>query len=421
MFGVTSEVGRLRRVLMHEPGPEVDHMVPAMMDELLFDDILYGERARDEHARFRRVLQLCGVEVLEAAEMLATALQQPGAMDWVCDVLLEHLPRRFRHSLRDLPAEEVVARLVGGVRSVADDPAVDPDEIYEVTPLSNWCFQRDTQVVFGSGVIFCSMFARARHREALLARAVFRYHPQLKDVPVRCDPLCADPGQPLFVAPERPNLEGGDVLVMSPDVLVVGLSERTNRTAIRALAHALGGEEDGPRWMVVVELPRRRAYMHLDTLITPVDRNACLVYPPVILAGGSEQGRVSQVDLRAKELRRVPAPPLLECLSSLGIELEPIPCGGNDRLAQQREQWTDGANALALAPGVIALFDRNLETAAELERHGFRVIAAEDLLLGREEIDLDGGQRVCLLLPSHEISRARGGPHCLTHPLLRDA
>ena len=150
--------------------------------------------------------------------------------------------------------------------------------------------------------------------------------------------------------------------------------------------------------------------MHLDTLITLVDHDACLVYAPVILPGGAEPARVAQIDLHADELSFQACDDLLSCLASHGIDLEPIRCGGTDPVTEQREQWTDGSNALAVAPGAITLFDRNLATADELSRRGFRVVRAQDLLLGREEVDVDRSERVCVLIGSHEISRARGGP-----------
>ena len=131
--------------------------------------------------------------------------------------------------------------------------------------------------------------------------------------------------------------------------------------------------------------------------------------------------RVHEIDLHADELTWSPGPSMLEALARRGLDFEPISCGGDDPVAQQREQWTDGANALAVAPGVVTLYDRNVTTAETLGRHGFDVVEAEDLLLGRRELDMDRCKRTCILISSHEISRARGGPHCLTHPLLRDS
>ncbi len=420
MLNVTSEVGRLRRVLVHEPGPEVDNMVPAMMDELLFDDVLFGERAREEHALFRRVLQLLGIESVDAQDVLVEILDDPVARAWIFRVLLKDLPPPVRRRMEVAASADLAGMLVAGVRSDAVQAVVEVSDLFVVPPIPNWCFQRDPQVVFGNGVIFGAMAAPARHREALLARAVFRFHPELASAAVLHDPLEFNPRDPFFLEVERPCLEGGDFLAVSPQVVLVGQSERTNATAVSALARSLARMEDGPRWMVVVEVPRRRAYMHLDTLITPIDRDAALVYPPVILAEGRERAKVHEIDLHAEDPQPVAVGDLMSTLESHRVFLEPVPCGGSDPLRQQREQWTDGANAFALAPGVITLYDRNTATAEELARRGFSVIDAEDLLLGREEVDLEEGRRVCILLPSHEMSRARGGPHCLTHPLVRD-
>jgi arginine deiminase len=411
MVSVTSEIGRLRRVLVHEPGPEVDQMVPAMMEELLFDDILFGERARDEHRRFKRVLQVLGVETIEASALLGEALEQDPARALLLDGVLQDLSPMLREEMRRAPAVELADLLVRGVRP-AMAHGIEVEDLYEIPPLPNWCFQRDPQVVLGDAVVFASMAAPARHREALLARTTFRFHPELSAVPVLFDPL---------PAPSRPtSLEGGDVLVLSPEVVAVGLSQRTNRAAVSQLARALARREGGPRWLLSVELPPKRAYMHLDTVLTPIDRDACLGFPPVLRGRGTDAARVLEMDLHAAEPVFEPRDDLLSTLARRGVDLRLVPCGGEDPVAQQREQWTDGANALAVAPGVILLYDRNVRTVEELDRHGFRIVQAEHLLLGRDEVDLEGGGRVCILVASHEISRARGGPHCLTHPLLRD-
>jgi arginine deiminase len=420
MVSVTSEVGRLRRVLVHEPGAEVDRMVPAMMEELLFDDILFGDRAREEHRRFQRVLQLFGAELLFAEDLLAETLAQEGARAEILDSVSEDLPPAAREQLAAADPAGLVDHLVRGVRLDPLHDGLGADELYELPPLPNWCFQRDPQVVVGEGVIFSAMATTARYREALLARAIFRHHPELASTPVLFDPLEPAGERHLALGLHRPCLEGGDVLVLSPEVVAVGLSERTNRLGVQRLARGLARREGGPRRLVIVELPHRRAYMHLDTLFTPIERGMALVYPPVMLESGLEEARVYEVDLHARNPQAGAADHLLATLRRHGVDLEPVPCGGADPVAQQREQWTDGANAFALAPGVIALYDRNVATAEELARRGFRIVTGEDLLLGREEVDPDDPGRICVLIASHELSRARGGPHCLTHPLVRD-
>jgi arginine deiminase len=417
MVRVTSEIGRLRRVLVHEPGLEVDHMVPAAMDELLFDDLLHGDLAREEHGIFRRVLQLLGVEVLEARDLLAETLADREARAWFLG-LYEDTHPGLESRLEAADAESLADMLSAGLRRDRPKGMLEVKDLFEIPPIPNWCFQRDPQVVMGDGVIFSSMATAARHREAILARILFRFHPDLRGVPVLHDPLERGPDHPLFMEKQRPLLEGGDLLVLSPDVVVAGASERTNRTAIDALARSLSRRRSGPRHLIVVTLPARRAFMHLDTVITAVDRNACLVYAPLVLGPGALT--VETIDLSAEDPEPEPAGDLLGALREHGIDLAPIPCGGEDPLLQQREQWTDGANALAVSPGVVLLYARNTATADALARHGFRLVDAEDLLLGRDEVDPDDGERACILVPSHEISRARGGPHCLAHPLLRD-
>jgi arginine deiminase len=418
MIRVTSEIGKLRKVLVHEPGPEVDRMVPPMMEELLFDDILFGERAREEHRRFRRLLQLLGIEVVEANDLLAEALADPEARAWLWRVLVPETPPGLRSALPET-AEQAVAMVVGGALAAAERQGIETSDLFELPPLPNWCFQRDPQVVLGDGVVFSAMATAARWREGVLARCIFRYHPEFTNIPVVLDPLRMEQDSALAWSLYRPCLEGGDVLVVSPQIVAVGLSERTNSAGIDALARGLSKLEDGPRWLEVVHLPRRRAYMHLDTVFTQVDHAAALVFSPVMCGNGPQLAETFEIDLRSAELTPTPRGCLLEALARRGVDLAPISCGGEDPVAQLREQWTDGANAFALAPGVVVLYDRNVATAEELARSGFRVVSAEDVLLGREEVHT-GEERLCLLLASHEISRARGGPHCLTHPLVRD-
>lgn len=421
MVNVTSEIGRLKRALVHEPGLEVDRMVPATMDEQLFDDVLYGDRARQEHALFRRVLQVLGVDVVMAKDLLTATLEIDEARHWLLSLLPGEVSGALRERIQEAGGDELAQMLSIGVRNPNSGSGVEVQDLFEVSPIPNWCFQRDPQIILGDGVIFCAMDSPARNREALLARAIFKFHPDLASVPVIHDPLDTFHGHHLLGEDPRPRLEGGDVCVVSPDVVAVGHSARTSKPAIQALAQSLAAKEGGPRWLVVVELPKRRAYMHLDTVFTVVDHDAALVYPPVILGGGAEQARVYEIDLSTRELQPSPTDTLLGAFRKRGIDLEPIACGGEDPLQQQREQWTDGANALSAAPGVIFLYERNVGTTEELARRGFEILNGEDLAMGRAELKLEESPRACIRVPSTEISRARGGPHCLVHPLIRDA
>ncbi|MEN8149875.1 MAG: arginine deiminase family protein [Planctomycetota bacterium] len=415
MVHVTSEVGRLRTVLVHRPGSEVDLMVPSMMEDLLFDDILFGEVAREEHRKMRAVFELAGVEVLEAEDLLIETLRIEEARRWLIESVLDLLPLSMRTPVEAQAPVELAEMLVSGLRLDPSLTGIEANDLFEVAPLPNWCFQRDPIIALPDGLVINSMATAARAREAVLASGIFRFHPRFEGVRILRDAATQSPVPGL----NRPCFEGGDFLVLSKDVVAVGLSERTNLPGIRTLARTFIGQEGTPRWMVVVTLPQRRAYMHLDTIFTPVDRDACLVHAPVILAGGSEEAHVYEIDLGSREPYPGPRKDLLSTLARHGIDLEPIACGGSDAVRQQREQWTDGANAFALAPGVICLYDRNVETIEALAAKGFAISTADELLEAGAPIDLDGGRR-CILIPSHELSRARGGPHCMTHPLERD-
>lgn len=419
MLSIRSEVGRLRRVLVHAPGPEVDRMVPSMMGELLFDDLLFGERAREEHAVFRAVLERLGVEILDAGDLLRDVLGIEEARAWLLESLLEDLPRPLRERILAASPAESAMCIVEGVRFDPEAGGIEADDLFEITPIPNWCFQRDPQIVIGDGVVFASMAAPGRWREGMLAGAIFRFHPSLADATVLHDPMQSREGRPIHLGLDRASLEGGDVLILSPEIVLIGFSERTNRAGIRNLARALCRREDGPRWMLVVDLPPRRAFMHLDTVLTPIAPGECLAYTPILETGHPAVCDVYAIDLHETDPHPRFVGDLQGALGAKGQPVDLIPCGGDDPIRQQREQWTDGANALAVAPGKILLYERNVATADALRKKGYTIIGA-DALLAAGSIDTGNAGKICVLLPSFELSRARGGPHCLSHALVRD-
>lgn len=420
---VDSEIGRLRRVLVLRPGREIDWMVPAMMGSLLFDDILDGDETREEHDLFTQVLRRAGVEVLGAQDLLADVLAQEEPRGQLLNELEAEygVPFSLVHQLAELSPGELASALIEGIRNPAESSYAGRLQFFQLNPIPNYFFQRDPQVVMGNRVVISSMATDAREREPLLARILFEHHPALSgtaavfeiDVP----PSGAPQHNPYF---PYPNLEGGDVLVASPEIILVGLSERTNRRGIEVLAEYLRLEETPFRHLIMVELPRRRSYMHLDTVFTLIDRNLCLAHLPVIQPGGPESAHVYSVDLYAKELTFTLRPSLLKTLADLGMELDVVPCGGaSDAIDQQREQWTDGANAFAVAPGLIFLYRRNRRTMEELARRGWRILPDEEVVAGKH--DLLGGGPAVVSMASNELSRARGGPRCMTMPLERDS
>jgi arginine deiminase len=211
------------------------------------------------------------------------------------------------------------------------------------------------------------------------------------------------------------------VLVLREDILVIGYSERTEKTTIERLAEALKREKSAVKRIFVVAIPPERSTMHLDTVFTMISKDECLCYAPMVLPGGAEEADVYEADLTKREITWTTEKDLLSALKSQKIDLKPISCGGSDPIDQQREQWTDGANAFALAPGIVLGYDRNERTAEELGKNGYEIVTDDDLLLGKCELELKHPKKYAIQISATELSRARGGPRCMTMPLVRDA
>jgi arginine deiminase len=422
---VTSEIGKLSSVLVHLPGPEIDRMVPAMMEELLFDDILFGSRAREEHRRFQQVLAYVADEVLEVQDLLGEVLEVREQRAEIMEDLGEALGwgPDMDYRLRDLSAEQLAAALVTGIERPPTDVALAPSELYWLPPIPNYFFQRDPLVIVGDRAIRGSMATSARLREPLLSGYVVQYHPRFSgsgDGRFWFQEFSTDYGKPSSYARMRPTLEGGDILVLREDLLLMGYSERTKKTTIERLAETLRGQGSPVKRIFVVALPPARSYMHLDTVFTMISKEECLVYAPMILPDGAEEADVYQCDLTRQPIAWTAERDLLSGLKAEGLDLKPVRCGGNDPISERREQWTDGANAFALAPGVVLIYDRNERTAEELARAGYAVVDEADLLLGRAELDLRQAKKYAVRLAAHELSRARGGPRCMAMPLWRE-
>jgi arginine deiminase len=417
-LNVTSEIGRLKSVLVHLPGREIDLMVPPMMAQLLFDDILYGQVAREEHRRFQQLLRFVAEEIVELQDLLEEVFEDEEVKGAIVRDLARRnrLGRRIVKRLLEYPPAELADILISGIPSDSEEGELPKFDLF---PVPNLFFMRDPQVVIGNRVVISGMATQARRRESLLSKYVFEHHKRFRGPNVFWTDLM-EGAQERPVRRKAPTLEGGDILVASRDVLLIGMTERTNKGGVDRVIDALRESGSPIRTVIIVEMPKARSFMHLDTVFTFTSRNECLIYPPVILPGGSQAAKVFRVDLTRRKVDYKEQKSLLGALKRLGFDLDPIYCGGRKAVDQQREQWTDGANAFALAPGIILMYERNVRTAEELAAHGYHILYEDDLLLGRVELETWTDKKYALQIPGHELSRARGGPRCMTMPLERE-
>ncbi len=402
-INVNSEIGRLKVVLLHEPGDELHNLTPKKLDDLLFDDIPWLPLAKKEHQAFAKTFKDAGVEVVYLTDLMRDVLDLSNEIkeQFINQFIKEANIRS--NTLREIATEylksfkdnkELVLKSIAGikksdlpnsqVKSLADH--VD-DYPFVTDPMPNLYFTRDPFASIGNGVSLNKMYSVTRSRETIFGEYIFKYHPIYKTTPL------------YYSRYEDVNIEGGDIMVLNNHVLIVGVSQRTCAEAVERLAKNLffNNETDFDT-VLAFTIPQARTFMHLDTVFTQVDKNKFTIHKGCyeklkifrVTKDYNNEGKVKVLELDQK---------LEDVLESyIGLPVTLIPCGGGDTISADREQWSDGSNTVALGPGEVIAYERNDITNAALIKNGINVH----------------------IIPSSELSRGRGGPRCMCMPLVRE-
>ena len=413
----SSEIAPLKRVIVHRPDEGIARISPKDAEELLFDDIVHLPNMQEEHDVFTAVLRaFLGKEnVLETQQLLAEALgADEESKQWMINEIIdyEELPSDVKELLQGLSNDELADLLISGY--------MEKEDYYLFDPIPNFIFTRDIAVVVNDYVIITKAARSARFRENFLARFIFFAHPIFKDT--RDQNKIINMNDVNEFPPSRKgdfiSIEGGDMMIINKDYLLIGCSERTNSYSIKLLKEALFARKVVKN-VVQVNIPLDRAYMHLDTIFTQINVNHTCAFKPIILEGLS-----SYVEVHRHTGTSTTYASLDEFLKAeINTKMKFILSGDGESPWQEREQWTDGCNLVALRQGVALTYDRNPKTELAFRDYGYTVIHARQLLADFESGKLkpEDIKNTIITLPSNELSRARGGSHCMTCPIERES
>ncbi len=407
---VCSEVGILEKVVIHSPGKEIEVMTPETAQEVLYNDILTLPVVAEDHNGLKNVLKKV-TRVYELKDLLKDVLKDKEVKrDFVITITGLEKRADMADYLMSFDAEELADAVVYGVKEKKDTlEKFLSSKTYALPPLPNLYFTRDISVVFRGKVITGSMANKVRIGEAVIARFIYKHHPEFKSEGFIFDGI--------LEGNEKVTIEGGDFLVIDKDVVAIGVSERTTPSSIDIFVERMKKEiVDEEFHIFAVVLPKERSTIHLDMVFTMVDKDKCVCHYPYLL--GKDKLRVIHINIKPSgDVNIKEEESLLDGLKKVGIKLEPIICGGSDPINQKREQWLSGTNFFAFAPGKIIGYGCNYHTFKELEKAGFKTIHVSDVV--NNKVDINRYDRVAIGIEGAELARGGGGVRCMTMPVKR--